>query len=176
MNPSGSHQGKCSRTNSHELRVGTGTNTEQDSSSRSRGDQYVLVLGVGLEGVERRLLARDGVVNEREAAGAGPRVRLLLPLRQLVPCLRAPPPPAAGVLPGWLPQKEGALLLPAALAAVGGALGTRDARLIRRRRRRGGRAFALLRHQVVRNWRAEAGKASRFGSEGFGRFAGCQGP
>jgi hypothetical protein len=36
---------------------------------------------------------------------------------------------------------------------VGGALGTRDASLIRRRR--GGRAFALLRHQVVRNWRLE---------------------
>lgn len=148
---SGSHQGKCSRTNSHELRAGPGTNTEQNSSWRSRGDQRVLVLGVGLEGVERRLLARDGVINERKAAGAGPRVGLLLPLRQLVPRLRAPPPPAAGVLPGWFPQKEGALLLPAALAAVGGALGTRDARLIRRRRSRGGRAFALLRHQVVRN-------------------------
>jgi hypothetical protein len=60
-----------------------------------RAGQYGLVLRVGLEGVERRLLARDGVVDEREAAGAGPRVSLLLPLRQLVPGLCAPPPPPA---------------------------------------------------------------------------------
>ena len=45
------------------------------------------------------------------------RHRLLLPLRQLVPRLRAPPPPATGVLPGWFPQKEGERL-PSALAAV----------------------------------------------------------
>jgi hypothetical protein len=118
------------------------------------------VLGVGLEGVERRLLVRDGVVNEREAAGAGPRVGLLLPLRQLVPRLRAPPPPAAGVLPGWLPQKEGA---PLPWAEPRG----------------GGRAFAL-RHDhdfmrglfVTGGWKVERPK--RFGSEGFGRFVlGC---
>ena len=45
------------------------------------------------------------------------RHRLLLPLRQLVPRLRAPPPPATGVLPGWFPQKEGERL-PSALAAM----------------------------------------------------------
>ena len=97
IEPSGSHQGKC-RTNSHELRVGTGTKTERNSSRRSRRDQCVLVLGVGLEGVERRLLVRDGVVNEREAAGAGPRVGLLLPLRQLVPRLREN---FANMTPSW---------------------------------------------------------------------------
>ena len=121
--------------------------------------KYALVLGVGLEGVERRLLARDGVVDERETAGAGPRVGLLLPLRQLVPRLRATPPPAPGVLPGRLPQKEGALLRPAALAAVGGALGARYACLIRRRGGGdggGGWGFALLRHHVVvGGWRLE---------------------
>jgi hypothetical protein len=88
-----------------------------------RAGQYALVLRMGLEGVERRLLARDGVVDEREAAGARPRVSLLLPLRQLVPGLCAPPPPRAGILPGRLPQEEATLLLPSALTAVGGTLG-----------------------------------------------------
>jgi len=135
--------------------------------------KYALVLGVGLEGVERRLLARDGVVDERETAGAGPRVGLLLPLRQLVPRLRATPPPAPGVLPGRLPQKEGALLRPAALAAVGGALGVRYARLIRRRGGGGGgsgvgRGFALLRHHVAGGRRLE--RRNRSGGKGLGRL------
>jgi hypothetical protein len=124
------------------------------------------MLGMGLEGVERRLLARDGVVDERETAGAGPRVGLLLPLRQLVPRLRATPPPATGVLPGRLPQKEGALLRPAPLAAVGGALGARYARLFHHLRGGGGsRGFALLRHQVVGGWRLE--RRNRSGGKGF---------
>lgn len=96
-----------------------------------------LVLGVGLEGAERRLLVRDAVVDERDAAGAGPRVRVLLPLRQLVPRLRAPPPPAAGVLPGRLPQQEAALLL---RAALDGALRARHARV------GSGGGLALFRH------------------------------
>lgn len=98
-----------------------------------------LVLGVGLEGIKRRLPVRDGVVDEREASGAGPRIGLLLPLQQLVPRLRAPPPPAAGVLPGRLPQQKAALLLPAALA---GALGARDSRI----GSDGGGGLALFRH------------------------------
>lgn len=110
------------------------------------------MLGVGLEGVKRRLPVRDGVVDEREAAGAGPRVGLLLPLQQLMPRLRALPPPAAGVLPGRLPQQEVALLLPAALA---GALGARDSRV----GSGGGGGLVLFRHfamarakQEVYNW------------------------
>lgn len=132
--------------------------------------KYELVLGVGLEGVERRLLARDSVVDEREAAGAGPPVGLLLPLRQFVPRLRATPPPATGVLPGRLPQKEGALLLPGALAAVGGALGTRDAHLIRRSLRGGdgGRGFALLRHKAAGGWKGGMGLALGWGFRPFG--------
>ena len=46
---------------------------------------------------------------------------LLLPLRQLVPRLRAQPPPTTGVLPGWFPQKEDERL-PSALAAEQGGV------------------------------------------------------
>lgn len=138
---------KFTRATRHQAQI------QNRKTAQGAEGKYALVLRVGLEGVERRLLVNDGVVHEREAAGSGPRVGLLLPLRQLVPRLRAPPSPAAGVLPGRLPQKEGALLLPAALAAVRRALGARYARLIHRRGG-GGRGFALLRHQIV--WRLEA--------------------